>query len=211
MRYTLITQAALVIVSIVIIFTFIKPMAVGIKATQDELFQYSDALAKASKFNTRLSELIAQRDSFSKQDVATLENFVPSSIDTLKIMKDLEAIFASRNVPITSLAAKEIIAPLNNISLEGDAAASTKKAQKTTNYQDFDLAFRGNYTNLKDILLSLESSASLLEVTELSFDSIAKNVVPVGNDVNQPDQIQTNGDHEYKITVRSYGLGSTSK
>ncbi len=95
MGYKLISQIVLIVASLVIIFAFIKPSFADIKSIQDEMFQYKDTIAKAAQFNTLLSELIATRDGISPASMEALENFVPSKIDSLQIMKEFLLTFCA--------------------------------------------------------------------------------------------------------------------
>jgi len=59
MGYSTLTQIGLIIISVVIVFTYIKPTFAEIGTAQEELFEYNNAVVKAEEFNTRLRELLA--------------------------------------------------------------------------------------------------------------------------------------------------------
>lgn len=205
MRYTLITQVALIIISFVIILTFIKPMFSDIKESQDTLFQYKEAVSKASQFNARLQELIAIRDSFSQSDVALLEDFIPTEIDTLKIMKDIESIFAINGLEVASLMASDEVAPIGDTSLESDVIVSDLGID--IYYREFELKFEGTYEDLKKVLMFTEANSSLLEVAELRFDTVAD--AQVAGDTEEIDAVEKST-HNFVIVFRAYGLQASS-
>lgn len=210
MRYTLITQVALISVSLVIMFTFIKPMYAEIETIQDTLFQYKDAVSKASQFNARLRELIAIRDSFSSTDIAILDNFIPTQIDALAVMKDLETIFSQKEIELTSLTSAEAAAPLtavtfeDNMGFEGDPGLEGELMYEeevdTTQQQEFEAKFTGTYEDLKEVLFATESSSMLLEVSELTFAAVEEE----GEEVQAPT-----GEYDFTISFRVYGLTSS--
>jgi hypothetical protein len=199
MTFRLIAQAALIIASFVIFFTFIQPSLAEVKATQDQIFQYKDALDKASQFNARLRELVTIRDSFSPQDLGRLEQFIPDKIDTLSIMKDIETICQLKQAPIISLTAKDIVVPTTDSSFEGHLAASD--AVLNLPYQDFDLSFKGDYWQMKDILRMIESHDVLFDVVNVNFTT---GETPLVTDDNRVDATTLKGD--YTITIRAYGM-----
>lgn len=208
MRYTSITQIGLILISLVIIFTFIKPMLTEIKLSQDELSQYSEAVSKATELNAQLKSLVARRNSFSQQDIGMLEKFIPSSIDTLGTMKNIENIFSIRNIPLTSLQAKEEVVPLADTEFVSDIVVD--KANEVLNYQDFELTFSGSYQELKDILVLLESNITLLEVVDLSFASLPEVVISESDTRSNTTTSGVKGGHVYQMTLRTYGLNPSS-
>lgn len=205
MRYTLITQIALIAISLVIIFSFIKPMFADIKESQNELFEYSEAVSKASQFNARLQELIAIRNSFSQGDVELLENFIPTEVDTLKIMKDIESIFALNSIEIVSLSVSDEVKPINSASLESDVLV--KDLGIDIYYRDFAIKFNGSYEELKNVLMFSETNSSLLEVVELSFDTVAD--AQVASDA-EASVTADEGELSFSIVFRAYGLQASS-
>jgi len=204
MRYSLLTQVVFITIALVIIFTFIKPAFSEIKELQDQEFIYSDAVAKAAQFNARLQELIERRDSISRADLAVLENFMPRTIDSLKVMNDIESIFRFKNIPLTTLTASDVVQPASDVSFESDIVMES--AQEGTNYQDFEVSFAATYEDMKDLLSIIEMNASLLEVVELSFESQNFEATAVDGDGALP-----NGMYNYVLNLRAYGLQVSSQ
>ena len=213
MRYTLITQIALISVSLVIIFSFVKPMFAEIKTTQDELFLYKDAVDKASQYNTELQSLISIRDSFSQQDKQALEVFIPTQIDALKVMRDIESIFALSKKPLLSLTPNEPVLPksseeeLVDVDVEQVELPEQAGPIDTTMYQDFDITFEGTYVELKDILKMIEANETLLEVMELSFATAATEV-PADGAASAPAQEE--GTYSFSLSVRTFAVDNIS-
>lgn len=202
MRYSLITQVLLISISLVIVFTLIRPMLSEIRDIQDQVFVYSDTVAKASQFNARLQELIEIRDSFSGRDMIMLEKFMPTTIDTLAVMNDIESIFKTKEIPIISLTATEVVAPVTDIAFEGDVIL---EESQDDNYQDYELTFAGTYEQLKEILLLLERNATLLEVIELEFEKNQSE--EIGSESKAEDLEE--GMMSFALKLRTYSLALT--
>lgn len=203
MGYKLIGQFTLIIASLVILFAFVQPSLQNIKAKQDELFQYNEAIAKAAEFNARLRELTVIRDSFSSSNLDDLERFVPTSIDQLRTMSEIAGIFSSRDITVTSLLARDVVNPMTDVALES-GVISESLLTSNLSYQDFEVSFVGTYEQMKEVLMLTEASDSLLEVVELSFDT-APDAIDIDEEGNAVAQAGL-GNHNYKIIFRTYGL-----
>ena len=200
MGFKLIAQIVLIVTAITIVFSFVTPTLATIKANQDELFKYKEAVLKASQFNARLQELISVRDSFSQDDMASLDEFLPTAIDKVTVMKDIESIFASVNVPVTSITATEEVSPTGDVVLEGVEALT---AVPTISYQEFEVTFTSSYENLKTLLSLIEANATLLEVMELSFDVNMRSADEEG--------ALPQGQYSFFLVLRTYGLTGSEK
>lgn len=201
MGFKLIAQLVLIVTALTIIFTFVTPSLATIKSNQDELFQYKEAVLKASQFNARLQELISIRDSFAQEDMDSLELFLPARIDKVSVMKDIESIFASNNVLITSIKSNEEVSPIQDAVLEGIEAAA---AAPEISYQDMEVSFSASYQQLKEILMLIEANVTLLEVMELSFNVNTKNA--------PNEEVAVPSDHYgFVLTLRTYGLTGSEK
>jgi hypothetical protein len=215
MRYSLIAQGLLIVVALTILVTFVKPMFADIGNTQNELSQYTDALAKATQFNRRLQELVSIRDGFPAEGMQKLEQFIPSSIDALHVMENIENIFALKNIPIKSMIAKDEVLPFSDVSFEGgyvDGVIQNSEPIETTpdqsvHQRDFEVTFVGTYANLKDILPMIESNAGLLEIVELDFEPATEATVD-GAVIEAADK--QDGVYIFKMTIRAYSLATSS-
>ena len=204
MRYTLITQVALITISLVIVFTFIKPLLGEIKTTQDEIFLYEDAVDKATQFNDKLQSLIAKRDAFSDSDRTALDTFIPTKIDSLKVMRDIEGIFASIRKPIISLSSTEIVKPQENDSRSNVVTLDVPSDNSI--HQDFDVTFVGDYYDLKNVLEMLNKNETLLEVMELSFEKVDTAV----SDENKPTDLPK-GLFIFHLMLRTFAIFDPSQ
>ncbi len=205
MRFTLLTQITLLTLSVAIIFFFIKPALAEIKIIQDDLLVYSDAVAKAEEYNNRLQELISDRDSFSSNDLAKLEQFIPSSIDAVAIMHEIESIFASRNIKLDSLSTQAETKPVVEFYTEGEVVPENQPTGVTT--QDFEVKFSGDYNTLKTMLGLLEANARLLEIMSVGYGT-AVDTEATTDEANN-DTSESDG-QSFTIVLRAYALEDPS-
>lgn len=204
MGYRLLTQGILIVASLVIIFAFIQPELSVIKEKQDELLKYSETLDKAAQFNARLRELIQRRDSFSQENMAALEKFMPTEIDPLRIMSEIAGIFSTRNITIVSLTANVPVAPIDDIEFE-DSVLARAASQMNLAYQDYEVVFIATYPQMREVLRYAEASNSLFEVVELTFDTASEAQVDREGDAT-PSVATQNDNYTFKIIFRTFGL-----
>lgn len=207
MRYSLLTQIALIGMSVVIFMTLIKPILTDIGVIQDERIVYQDAVNKAQQLNLKLQELIATRDSFSSNDLSKLGMLLPDTIDSAKVMRDIESIFKIRNIEMTSLGLGE-----NTQNQEIINADDASQQQDSTGVeaplaqQDFVVTFSGSYEDVKSILSLAETNETLIEVVDLHFGSLTQ-TSEVGN---TPQELESPDTFDFTLTFRSYGLTAPS-
>jgi len=208
MRYSLLTQIALIGISIVVVLTVAKPMFSDIKNVQDEIFIYKDAVDKAQQFNSRLQELIAIRDSFSSEDMVRLDRLLPTKIDIPKTMRDFETIFSLQQLTLSSL--KAVTSTGQSPAAEavydenGELVAS---ADIPLSSQDFEVKFTGSYENLKDVLTAAELNETLVEVTSLKFGRHVEVI-----DLSKPASADKDAEQfDFSIVFRAYGLATVAE
>ncbi len=203
MRYSLLTQIVLIVISLVIIITVAKPMLTDIKNVQDEIVVYTDAVDKAKQFNARLQELIAIRDSFSQENMVRLERLLPTEIDVPKIMRDFESIFSQKQLSLSSISATDAAGGGSSVEPTYDENGELIASNDVPlTYKNFKVAFTGSYKNLKDILGAAELNQALLEVVSLKFTQNSNTT-----DANVAGGTAKDSDlFDFEIVYRVYGL-----
>lgn len=209
MGFRLLTQIVLIVASLVILFTFVQPTFSKIKVTQDELYQYKEAVKNASAFNARLQELLSIKQSFPGTDLAALERLMPASIDTIDTMRTISEIFATRNVAITSMIPADPVSPISDISLETNATVQMPERMDVS-YQDFEVTFTGTYWEMRDILLLSEASNPLLEIVSLNFTTAPAPEVDDEEDTTAQQPALSPDEAMFTIVFRTYGLPLSS-
>ena len=88
----LFTQIGIVIVSVGILFTYVRPEFAAIGATQDEIAAYQTERTKIDEVNNRLSTLQGRMRQVSPEDERRLNAYIPQTIDELAVVRDLQFI-----------------------------------------------------------------------------------------------------------------------
>ena len=201
MAYKAIVQLGLIIVSVVIIFTYVQPAFTSIRETQDELVQYSDAVNKASEFNNLLNELLAIEKSFSTQDRRALSDFLPATVDGTQVMRDLESIVSEEEVELVSVTGGNLDTVDRDITIDDDPEA----VQPTLDHNDFSVSVTGNYEAFKSFLLKLEANSYLYEIRDLSFGEISDDDNSESSETTSSVELE-DSEYTFDILLRVYSL-----
>lgn len=164
----LITQAILIITSITIVMTYIRPAFAEIAEIQDDLSRYESTVSKASELNSALQNLIATERNIDPRDQERLQAYLPHTINNVTVMRDIQSIFNVMGLPLTSLSSASTDA-IATPMVEGEEP-TVDTTQKLV-FRDFGLTFAGTYDDLKRVLGAVEANAYPLEVVNLTFES----------------------------------------
>ncbi len=198
MRNTAITQIALIGISIVIIMSYIRPTFENVRSIQDEIAEYANATAKANEFNSLLQQLLARERSFSNDDKNALRTFLPSEIDQLAVMQDVEMIIARNSGKVVDLKAGDRVEPNPEVAFEDyfDEQAITANRFVT---QEYEVTFNSDYPDFVNILRTLESTAYVLEISKLTMGA-------VGEATEQFSPIIDGSDIKFSLILKVYAL-----
>lgn len=171
-----------ILVAVVVLFAFVRPMFADIQKKQSESTQYDEAIQEAANFNRLLDSLIARQNSFSAADIDHINAIVPDKIDEVQALVDIKAlaeesglVFGGIDLDLT----KESTAETDGKNTDAPVEAARR---------DINFSVRGNYEEFKSFLVALEQSLVLMEVTHISFEAGEGNII------------------SYSVTVRLYGL-----
>lgn len=161
----LFTQIAIVIISIGIIVTYVRPEFAAIGATQDEIAVYQTERERISQVNSQLSALLSKMNEVSQEDQRRLNAYIPQYIDEIAVPRDLQFI------------AQEAGVIFGSASYEGvqDYVSSELTDEELVYFphaHSFSMEFQTSYEQLKEILQLLEANEYPLEVHELTVTSV---------------------------------------
>jgi len=193
----LITQAILIITSITIIMTYVRPAFGDIADIQDDLARYRSTVSKASELNSALQGLITTERNIDPRDHDRLRTYLPQSINNVRVMRDIQSIFGVMGLTLTTLSSASVDA-IATPMVEGNEP--TVASGQRLVFRDFELSFAGTYEDLKRVLGALEANAYPLEVVNLSFESTTNPAETERALGLQPGTMQ------YDLTLRAYAL-----
>jgi len=168
---------SILIAGTVFIF-FVRPMYAEIKLLQEEANEYGVAVSKAADFNELLDSLVSKRNIFSAYDLERLDAFLPSEIDEVQVLTDLESLATKHGLIFDQVEVELDSVDFESTRNETIAESASKKESDslidklTTRNVSFVLL--GNYDQFKSFLLELERSLVLMEVMSIGFESSAE-------------------------------------
>lgn len=207
MGYRTLVQLALIGISMVVVFVYIKPTFASISEVQDEIAEYAAVISNVEEFNRQLRQLIQQEQTFSVADREALDRFLPNNIDPLQVMLDLETIIGKTDFKITSLgmgggddgdnSQQQVRATSEEMQ------GSIEESMSLLRYQEFSLDGSGTYDDLKDLLQLLEANAYVFEVADLTLAPVSEE----GSE-NQTVISAVSDGYSVSMTLRVYSLTS---
>ncbi|MEX0930724.1 MAG: hypothetical protein WDZ68_00345 [Candidatus Paceibacterota bacterium] len=185
MRFQAITQIIFVALSLVIIFTVIRPMFGTIQENQNEVEKFQEALAAASQFNARLAELQSRANSFSPSNLNALETYIPAEIDILSVSRDIAYIAEENQLLIQTLEAEDVVEDAvedgsdvsfnnqvdeNGISVS-ESSIIAQSAEQSLRSRRFSFEAIGTYEQMKQAMIDYERNAYPLRLVGLEFSA----------------------------------------
>ena len=156
--YGLLSQISLIIVAVALTLTYVKPMFVKISDVQDKIALYQEEKDKVSAVNQKLATLVQQVNAVSLEDQKRLLTYMPNSVDTIAVPRDIEAIAAEAGVLVRSITYG---GPIAIPVADGQVTSSTPEPHA------FLIEFESSYEQLKAVLTSFEQNHYPLEVSEM--------------------------------------------
>lgn len=186
MRFQAVTQIILVVISLVIVFTIIRPMFADIRGNQDEITRFREALDTVGQYNARLGELQQRARSFNTADIEALYLYVPVAVDTLSVSRDIQRIAAMNQIivesitPITDDAPAadgeqmvEIIDPETGLPVGEETRSLAVEAHAGLVSGQFTLAGYGTYEQITAMLADFERNVYPLRLIKLDVTADA--------------------------------------
>lgn len=202
MQFGLISQIGLLILSGIIAFTYVRPTLAEIGDLQDDLYSYNEAVERAEEFNQLINSLVQEIESIPARDRAALQIYMPSSIDSLQVISDIQAMAARSNLlldsaegadgdEVSEVTASEVV---NNTGASvPDDANGSQSMLRQQQYQDFTMSLIGDYQRFVDFLNRVEQNAYPLDVVGMSFGAPSESLMT------------------FDVTLRAYALNQTSE
>lgn len=204
MRFQAGTQIVLIIVSIVIVFTVIKPKLAEIGFAQNEVVTYRTALDNIGQYNQRLQNLISQSRAMSATEKEALFRYLPESIDAVAVGRDIYNMVNSNDLSLLDVTPGELklvttaVAEDGTVSADGmDTGAVAPTPEEggpvvtgSMYSQQFKVSVVGTYEQMKGFLKDMERNAYSLRLVDFKFE-----LEEEGGLVSQ-----------YDLTVETYAL-----
>ncbi len=167
----LIIPIILLISSLGIFFGYVDPNYKGssytpgdystysVSALQGELGNFQQIETSSQQVKDKRDSLIAQKNSISVDDQDKLAVMLPSNIDNIRLIIEINNIASQKGISIKNISFSEQGANQNAISTQAYGTLNLKFTVTTT------------YGNFLNFLSDLESNLRLIDVTGISFSS----------------------------------------
>lgn len=175
-----ILPVVLVALAVGLIFVYIRPTFSGtISTLQGEISVDNQALAAADRFTSREALLTSQRNAIPSDDLDRIEAYVPDSVDTVRVVIDLNALASRSGVSLSGFSVSG-----NSASAGGSALTSSS----LTDTVELSLTATGTYSAFRVFLGGLETSLRPYDVVDIAVK-------------DSPTGVYT-----YTLTLRTYEL-----
>lgn len=137
----------------------INPLYTDVKLLRVQAGEYDEALKIAEELEELRTQLARTLESFSEEDMARLDHFLPQRLDTVRIILDVDGIAKINNITLENLDVDE---PTSAPSVQGNVPG-----QVGLNSVGLGFSFSSTYPQAIRFLQDLERSLRLLEIVDL--------------------------------------------
>lgn len=176
----LFSQIALLILSVGIIFTYIKPSFEEISKSQEQISAYQQERGKVAAVNASLEQKIQVIDGVFDLDKDKLLTYMPDVVDPLTVMRDLQMIADDSGVIVNDVVDAgpvdpgSVADPYSAYAPEGagfDSYGVPIALEEGPFAYVFSLNVEGSYGQIKNLVSMLENNNYPLEVQSLDISS----------------------------------------
>lgn len=148
----------------------------GLKSLLSEKAQLNQAIGNARALDSKIEKLVQTKNSINQDDLAKLDKFIPSHVDNINLVIDINNIASRHGMVIKNVKVRsglpEEEAPIGASPDRLTAVSGQNRIADT--YLSFSVS--GNYESLLNFLDSLADSLRVADVNSLSFSVDDKGV-----------------------------------
>lgn len=180
------TPVLLVVISLGLFYLHISPRYTEVQELRTQVGQYNEALTRAKALEAERDNLLTSYNTFSPENLSRLEKLIPDSVNTVKLITDIDSIAARYSIAVRSVTTAE--QPIDNAQ-----SVATSEAQQTP-FKTTVITFRfsSSYQNLVLFLKDIEKSLQLVDVESVNFDV--------------PPDAASKGVYGYQVSIQTYSL-----
>lgn len=151
----------MVILAIAILLLYIQPTVANIRAVQDEIAIYQSELDRVTDVNTLLGQHVEKINLLPLSDIQALERYLPTTIDEIAVMRDLQLLTTEVGVTLLELSYKGVD---GGSASEGDVSLADAPVVSA-----FELGVEGSYQDIKRLLGAIEVNNYQLTVDSVDM------------------------------------------
>jgi Tfp pilus assembly protein PilO len=171
------------ILALVLFFGYVNPTWTGsIATTAAAITADEQALTAAEQYSAQQNQLAAARDAIDPANLASLDAFLPSSVNNVGLILDLSTLATRSGILVGNI---DVASGANSAT---PSATDSSAVNATVNSVDLSFSGSGTFSALQTFLNAIEKSQRLLDVHDL---------VIKGSDT---------GIYSYQMAIRLYWL-----
>lgn len=199
----LILPISFIIVAVVLFFVIIDPLYGDVKQLRADVNTYNIALNNSTELQKTRDSLIEVYKNIKKEDKDRLEHFLPSTINNIELILEIEKIANLHGVPIKDIKFDSTKPSEKNEAsntARNDVVVAENDPANYLPYGVFPLEFtvEGNYDTFLSFLQDLEHNLRLVDVKSISF-TVPQSTTGTINTVNP-------NIYSYQLKVETYWL-----
>ncbi len=159
-----------------IFWGYSNPIYKETKGLREIRVDYKSKLAQANEFRQKYEELVAKYQSFPAADIARLSRLVPETVDTVRLVMDVNNIAVKQGLLIKNIKISELAKQNSSVPTALPPAASLTPevariggADQGFNSVELNFSVTGSYERFVAFLQDLEKSLRILDVTTIKF------------------------------------------
>jgi len=160
-----ILSISLIVIAVIVFFSFIDPVYKEIKDLRVESRQFDDALLNSKELQSTRDSLLSRYNTFSSEDLNRAEKFLPDNVDNVRLILDLDSIASTYGILIKNV----------SIDQKEKEVGETIEINKKIDEIELSFSITAPYDDFKDFMRDLEQSLRVVDIKELSFQSRENN------------------------------------
>lgn len=177
--------------AVALFFLYTKPAYDGVRAIQDQIMQYDQALDKAAELQRLKQSLLSRYNAFNPIDVDRLHKLLPDHVDNVRLVLDLDTLASQHGFALQNV----VIDAAGSVKTAEQAAPVIGPSRQTFDSLTLRFATAGTYPKFVEFVTALERSLRIVDVVALTMDVDSAAPAEGGEPV-----------YRFDITLRTYWL-----
>lgn len=195
-----ISSISFLIITIVLSFVFTKPFYGEVKQLRDDISRYDKALNNSTDLQKTRDSLVEKYKSIKQEDKDRLTRFLPSSVNNIELILEIEKIANLHGMPIGNIKFESKVLEGTNDSNTGSGGTAIvqNKGIDSLPYGIFpvDFVVVGDYDTFISFMKDLEHNLRLVDAKSITF-----NTAPVVAKDNTSSNL-----YNFTLKVQTYWL-----
>ncbi len=189
-----ITPIIFIIIAVGLFFSYIRPAYDILLAFKEQAIRLDASIVKTDDLLEKHDRLLGKYSSISPEDRQKLEQLLPTSIDVVHLIIDIDALSTRRNLKIRSFGIPDIETKEVVPTRRGASENTQGKDDDLVDSATITIECDGEYSDFKMFLYDIEKNLSLMDLIGLDID------------VSDITQVNTENEIVYEFELQTYWL-----